>query len=101
MVLQSGLTQLCHAGSQGHHAERWQGQPRRLARVHRVTRITNPIRPSRIGFFTDIYINHERRKPMKKFLFTLEWHLLINSPITVISTWYVLNHTKEVQDATL
>ena len=37
---------------------------------------------------------------MKKFLFTLEWHLLINSPITVISTLYELNHTKEVQDAT-
>jgi len=36
---------------------------------------------------------------MKKFLFTLEWCLLINSPITVLSTWYVLNHTKEVQDA--
>jgi hypothetical protein len=33
---------------------------------------------------------------MKKILFALEWHLLINNPVRAISTWYILNHTEEV-----
>lgn len=33
---------------------------------------------------------------MKKILFAIEWHLLINNPVSAISTWYILNHTEVV-----
>ena len=33
---------------------------------------------------------------MTRLLAALEWHLLINNPVRAISTWYILNLTKEV-----